>query len=204
MRFSGLSPDGSLVEMIELPDHPYFVGVPVPSGAQVPPDAPASALRRLRRGGRRARKHACSRVRARRRRRARAAREGDRGRRPFAPDALFLIAGPCVVEGDDLNLRVADHLARLAPTHPGRHHLQGELRQGESLERRRARAAPASTKASRARSRARSSRGFPCSPTCISPITVRSRPRWSTCCRSRRSCAGRPTCSSPRARRASR
>jgi len=25
MRLSGLSPDGSLVEMIELPDHPYFV-----------------------------------------------------------------------------------------------------------------------------------------------------------------------------------
>jgi len=26
MRFAGLSPDGSLVEMIELPDHPWFVG----------------------------------------------------------------------------------------------------------------------------------------------------------------------------------
>jgi CTP synthase len=26
MVFSGLSPDGRLVEMIELPDHPYFVG----------------------------------------------------------------------------------------------------------------------------------------------------------------------------------
>jgi len=26
MRCSGLSPDGSLVEMIELPDHPWFVG----------------------------------------------------------------------------------------------------------------------------------------------------------------------------------
>ena len=25
MRLSGLSPDGSLVEMIELPSHPYFV-----------------------------------------------------------------------------------------------------------------------------------------------------------------------------------
>jgi CTP synthase len=25
MRFSGKSPDGVLVEMIELPDHPYFV-----------------------------------------------------------------------------------------------------------------------------------------------------------------------------------
>jgi 2-dehydro-3-deoxyphosphooctonate aldolase (KDO 8-P synthase) len=37
----------------------------------------------------------------------------------FRSDALFLIAGPCVVEGDDLNLRVADHLARLAPRVPG-------------------------------------------------------------------------------------
>jgi CTP synthase len=26
MRLSGLSPDGSLVEMIELPDHPWYVG----------------------------------------------------------------------------------------------------------------------------------------------------------------------------------
>ncbi|HVH08979.1 MAG TPA: hypothetical protein VM736_04205, partial [Gemmatimonadales bacterium] len=26
MRSSGLSPDGSLVEMIELPDHPWFIG----------------------------------------------------------------------------------------------------------------------------------------------------------------------------------
>jgi CTP synthase len=26
VRFSGLSPDGSLVEMIEIPDHPWFVG----------------------------------------------------------------------------------------------------------------------------------------------------------------------------------
>src|SRR5690606_6957831 len=26
MRLSGLSPDGSLVEMMELPDHPWFVG----------------------------------------------------------------------------------------------------------------------------------------------------------------------------------
>ena len=37
----------------------------------------------------------------------------------FRSDALFLIAGPCVVEGDDLNLRVAEHLARLAPRVPG-------------------------------------------------------------------------------------
>jgi 2-dehydro-3-deoxyphosphooctonate aldolase (KDO 8-P synthase) len=37
----------------------------------------------------------------------------------FPHDRLFLIAGPCVVEGDDLMFRVADHLARLAETVPG-------------------------------------------------------------------------------------
>ncbi len=37
----------------------------------------------------------------------------------FPPDRLFLIAGPCVLEGDDLNLRVAEKLARLAERVPG-------------------------------------------------------------------------------------
>ncbi len=37
----------------------------------------------------------------------------------FPHDRLFLIAGPCVVEGDDLMFRVADHLARLAERVPG-------------------------------------------------------------------------------------
>src|SRR5262245_53655810 len=37
----------------------------------------------------------------------------------FRRDALFLIAGPCVLEDDALNLRVAEHLARLAPRVPG-------------------------------------------------------------------------------------
>lgn len=37
----------------------------------------------------------------------------------FPRDRLFLIAGPCVVEGDDLMFRVADHLARLADKVPG-------------------------------------------------------------------------------------
>ena len=27
LRLSGLSPDGRLVEIVELPDHPWFVGV---------------------------------------------------------------------------------------------------------------------------------------------------------------------------------
>ena len=38
---------------------------------------------------------------------------------PFPTDALFLIAGPCVLETDALNLRVGEHLARLAARVPG-------------------------------------------------------------------------------------
>ena len=37
----------------------------------------------------------------------------------FRRDALFLIAGPCVLESDSLNLRVAEHLARLGEKVPG-------------------------------------------------------------------------------------
>jgi 2-dehydro-3-deoxyphosphooctonate aldolase (KDO 8-P synthase) len=37
----------------------------------------------------------------------------------FPRDHLFLIAGPCVLEDDDLNLRVADTIAKLAGQVPG-------------------------------------------------------------------------------------
>jgi 2-dehydro-3-deoxyphosphooctonate aldolase (KDO 8-P synthase) len=37
----------------------------------------------------------------------------------FPSTALFLIAGPCVIESDALNLRVGEHLARLADRVPG-------------------------------------------------------------------------------------
>ena len=37
----------------------------------------------------------------------------------FRGDALFLIAGPCVLESDALNIRVGEHLARLAERLPG-------------------------------------------------------------------------------------
>ena len=37
----------------------------------------------------------------------------------FRRDALFLIAGPCVLEDDALNLRVGEHLAKLAERVPG-------------------------------------------------------------------------------------
>jgi len=38
---------------------------------------------------------------------------------PFPDGRLFLIAGPCQLEHDDLNLRVAEHLARAAERVPG-------------------------------------------------------------------------------------
>ena len=37
----------------------------------------------------------------------------------FRRDAIFLIAGPCQLEDDALNMRVAEHLARLAERVPG-------------------------------------------------------------------------------------
>ena len=37
----------------------------------------------------------------------------------FPEDRLFLIAGPCVVEDDELNFRVGEHLARLSEKVPG-------------------------------------------------------------------------------------
>ncbi len=37
----------------------------------------------------------------------------------FPPDRLFVIAGPCVVEDDALNMRVATEIARLQSSVPG-------------------------------------------------------------------------------------
>lgn len=44
----------------------------------------------------------------------------DASQRFFSTDGLFLIAGPCQLEDDALNLRVAEALARLAESVPGR------------------------------------------------------------------------------------
>ena len=51
MRLSGLSPDGQLVEIIELPESSVVHRLPVPSGAAVASHASASAVRGLRRRG---------------------------------------------------------------------------------------------------------------------------------------------------------
>ncbi|HKG94866.1 MAG TPA: 3-deoxy-8-phosphooctulonate synthase [Gemmatimonadaceae bacterium] len=46
-------------------------------------------------------------------------KSGGGGAPVFRRDALFLIAGPCQLEGDALNIGVAEHLARLAERVPG-------------------------------------------------------------------------------------
>ena len=51
MLVSGTSPDGNLVEMIELPDAPLVRRHAVPPRAEVAAQPPAPALRRLRRRG---------------------------------------------------------------------------------------------------------------------------------------------------------
>ncbi len=51
MVISGVSPDRRLVEMIELPEHPYFVGLPVPPRVQVPAAGAAPAVPVVRRSG---------------------------------------------------------------------------------------------------------------------------------------------------------
>ena len=57
MRSVGTSPDGKLVEIVEMPEHPWFVAVQFHPGVQVAADAAAPAVRGLyRRGGRAARR----------------------------------------------------------------------------------------------------------------------------------------------------
>ena len=93
LRFSGMSPDGRLPEIIEMPDHPWFVGV------QFHPELKSQAVRAASR---------CSRRSSRRRSTSRGWCEdrsiegrGSRevrgsARSPFANDRPFvLIAGPC-------------------------------------------------------------------------------------------------------------
>jgi 2-dehydro-3-deoxyphosphooctonate aldolase (KDO 8-P synthase) len=51
--------------------------------------------------------------------RAGAAHDAPRERAVFPRGALFLVAGPCQLEDDALNLRVAEHVARLGERVPG-------------------------------------------------------------------------------------
>src|SRR5436190_15039520 len=86
--------------------------MPVPPGAQVPPDSCASFVRRLhRRSGERQ-------ASAPRKRRF-VCRSGRLNVAIFSDDAFFLIAGPCVLEDDKLNLSVAEALAKVSSKIPG-------------------------------------------------------------------------------------
>src|SRR3954462_2627524 len=58
-------------------------------------------------------------VRARRRNDPSSKPRTDEAMARFPTDALFLLAGPCVLESDTLNFRVGEHLARLAERVPG-------------------------------------------------------------------------------------
>ena len=77
MVLSGQSPDGRLVEIVELDGPPVVRGQPVPPRVQEPAGAPAPAVRRVRRGGDRRPRRSRAGVRARDGR----ARERDQGRR---------------------------------------------------------------------------------------------------------------------------
>ena len=50
LRFSGLSPDGLLPEIVEIPDHPVVRRRPVPPRAEIAPVRAAPAVRLLHRG----------------------------------------------------------------------------------------------------------------------------------------------------------
>ena len=65
LMFSGTSPDDRLVEVIELPDHPFFVASQYHPEFKSPPAAPAAAVPRLRGSGDGARPRARARGRAR-------------------------------------------------------------------------------------------------------------------------------------------
>ena len=60
LRFSGLSPDGILPEIIEYPDHPWFIGVQYPPGAEVEAVRAAPVVQRLHRRLRASKRGLCN------------------------------------------------------------------------------------------------------------------------------------------------
>ena len=170
MRLSGLSPDGSARRDHRAARSPVVHRLPVPPGAAVASDAPASAVRRLRRRG------GARQARARRGARARrhVAVERPRERPSFPARRALSHRRPVRARG-----RRAESARRRAPRAPrraraGRHHLQGELRQGQSLERRR-RSRTRARRGLAALERVRRARAAACSPTCICPSSARRR-----------------------------
>ena len=106
LRLSGQSPDGGLVEVIELPDHAWFIGCQFHPELKSRPTRPHPLFAGF--------------IAAAMRRRAAAPARGGRGAgRELALMAWsfgrtpFLIAGPCVIEPGDVLPRVAEVLARI-------------------------------------------------------------------------------------------
>ncbi len=102
LSLTGICPENDLVEIIELPDHPWFVGVQFHPELRSRPRRPHPLFREF--------------VKA-----AVTAKENwrlvaDRARflgRPLPADRLFVIAGPCVIEGEAMTLDVAAKLKEI-------------------------------------------------------------------------------------------
>ena len=199
MKLSGLSPDGQLVEIVELANHPWFIGCQFHPELQSRPTRPHPLFAGF----------IAAAAKAKRRPREPQRVGVARARPPtdvaalFRRDALFLIAGPCVLEDDALNLRVAEHLARLAESVPG-----GIIFKASFDKANRSNAGahrgPGIDEGLAALARVRAATGLPILTDVHLPDQCApARTSW-TFCRSPRSSAGRPICSSPPARRARR
>jgi 2-dehydro-3-deoxyphosphooctonate aldolase (KDO 8-P synthase) len=133
--------------------------------------------------------------------RAGAAHDTAPERAVFPRGALFLVAGPCQLEDDALNLRVAEHVARLGDRVPGGVVFKASFDKANRSNPGAARG-PGLERGLAALARVKQETGLrvltdvhlpeQCAPVARSP----------TCCRSRRSCAARPTSSRRPARRA--
>ncbi len=124
---SGLSPDGKFVEMVELPDHPWFLGCQFHPEYKSKPTEPhplfvsyiAAALAHKQR-----REHGEPAALTEAPFRSpgsglipaddRTVRRAGPRRRRRRPDALPVIAGPCVIETEELALEMAHTLAAMA------------------------------------------------------------------------------------------
>ena len=101
LRFSGLSPDGALPEIVEVEDHPWFIGVQFHPELRSRPFDPHPAVQVLRGGCR----HAVA---------AGLMREVAVGPVRFGNRLpLALIAGPCAIEGRAHALETAEALAAM-------------------------------------------------------------------------------------------
>ena len=147
MKLSGLSPDGQLVEIVELPNHPWFIGCQFHPELQSRPTRPHPLFAGF--------------IAAAARPSAAAPRRTVR-RRSWKPRTDVALFPPRCAVPDRRTLRARERRAQPArrraprrwPVSAGRHHLQGELRQGQSVQRRRASRAWAGRGPRGARSRA--------------------------------------------------